>query len=402
MVNQIYFGDCLDILPNISNNSIDLIYLDPPFFTNKIFKGTARHSNAEFCFNDIWENSSEYAKFLFDRLAVCYPLLKETGSIVVHCDRNSNHIIRFVLDAIFGKENFQSEIIWTYKRWSNAKKGLLNQHQNLLFYSKSNLFKWNEQFVEYSPSTNLDQIFQKREKDKTGKSIYAQDNSGNIIFGGAKKGVPLGDVWDIPYLNPKAKERTGYPTQKPLILLERIITLLTDKNDIVLDPFCGSGTTLVASKLLNRQYIGIDISKEACQLSQERLDNPIKTHSVVAKNGLEVFKNNNEWVEQHLIGFDYIRVQRNNGLDATLKNAINGKVVFLKVQDQQENLSDSYQKLKKALNKKPNSLGFLIQTQQELPELLAFNDNHPDNIKVIKSAFCQFYETTNTLKQEPL
>ena len=262
--NTILLGDCIDRLQEIPENSIDLIYLDPPFFTGKVFTGTARDSLKQYSFRDIWDSSSEYAKFLFDRLLLCKPLLKETGSIFVHCDRNSTHIIRKLLDTIFGEDNFQSEIIWSYKRWSNAKKGLLHQHQNILFYSKSNDFKWNPQFVEYSATTNLDQILQKREKNNVGQSVYATDHHGEIIYGGAKKGVPLGDVWEIPYLNPKAKERTGYPTQKPLILLEKIIELTTDKNDVVLDPFCGSGTTLVAAQLLHRPSMPKSSSSFLC------------------------------------------------------------------------------------------------------------------------------------------
>lgn len=127
---------------------------------------------------------------------------------------------------------------------------MLNQHQNLLFYSKTKKFKWNAQFIEYSPSINLDQILQKRKRNQEGKSVYTYDDNGQVVNNGAKKGVPLGDVWDIPYLNPKAKERTGYPTQKPLILLERIIELLTDKNDIVLDHILWQWYNFGCSKII--------------------------------------------------------------------------------------------------------------------------------------------------------
>lgn len=114
---------------------------------------------------------------------------------------------------------------------------------------------FNPQFVEYSPSTNVDQILQQRTRDASGKSVYRKDINGTILSNGAKRGVPLGDVWDIPYLNPKARERVGYPTQKPILLLERIIQLSTQVGDVVLDPCCGSGTTLVAAKLLQRELL---------------------------------------------------------------------------------------------------------------------------------------------------
>src|SRR5699024_5457821 len=136
----------------------------------------------------------------------------------------------------------------------------------------------------------LDQILQERVRTKDNKTVYKLDSSGNPVLGKEKQGVPLGDVWDIPYLNPKAKERVGYPTQKPILLLERIINISTDKDDIVLDPFCGSGTTLVAAKLLGRNYIGIDKSKDAIEITMERLTKPLKTESNLLNLGIEKYK----------------------------------------------------------------------------------------------------------------
>jgi site-specific DNA-methyltransferase (adenine-specific) len=137
------------------------------------------------------------------------------------------------MDKVFGRENFQSEIIWSYKRWSNAKKGLLNAHQVIFFYSKTKNFKFNTLYTDYSATTNLDQILQDRERDENGKSVYKKDENGNVVLGKEKKGVPLSDVWEIPYLNPKAKERTGYPTQKPVLLLNQILNIVTHEGDLV-------------------------------------------------------------------------------------------------------------------------------------------------------------------------
>lgn len=164
---------------------------------------------------------------------------------------------------MFGSENFRSEIIWHYRRWSNSQRGLLLAHQTILYYTKSDQFTFNEMWTEYSPATNVDQILQRRSRDEFNKSVYDRDEDGNVIANGSKRGVPLSDVWDIPFLNPKAKERTGYPTQKPLSLLERIITLTTNEGDCVVDPFCGSGTTLVAAQSLGRTAIGVDVSEDA-------------------------------------------------------------------------------------------------------------------------------------------
>jgi site-specific DNA-methyltransferase (adenine-specific) len=194
------------------------------------------------------------------------------------------------MDKVFGRENFQSEIIWSYKRWSNAKKGLLNAHQVIFFYSKTQDFKFNTLYTDYSATTNLDQILQDRERDENGKSVYKKDENGNVILGKEKKGVPLSDVWEIPYLNPKAKERTGYPTQKPVLLLNQILNIVTDEGDLVVDPFCGSGTTCVSAKSLNRQFIGIDISKDAVELANSRLEEMVISESNLLNKGTNEYQ----------------------------------------------------------------------------------------------------------------
>src|SRR6266576_7316412 len=129
-------------------------------------------------------------------------------------------------------------------------------------------------YTDYSPITNIDQILQERERDENGKSAYKKDGEGKVVLGKEKKGVPLSNVWEIPYLNPKATERAGYPTQKPVLLLEQIIEIATDKGDVVLDPMCGSGTSLVAAALLERHWIGIDTEPKAIELTKARLDKP--------------------------------------------------------------------------------------------------------------------------------
>ena len=267
----VLLGDCLEVVKNIDSSSIDVIYLDPPFFTNKIQKQTTKDRAKILSFDDNWSNSCEYANFLFLRFKEFYRILKDTGSIFVHCDIHANHIVRCMLDSVFGVKNFRSEIIWIYKRWSNAKKGLLRNHQNIYFYSKTKKFTFNFIYENYSPTTNIDQILQQRQRDLFGKSIYAKDSNNNIIPAKVKKGVPLSDVWDIPYLNPKAKERIHYPTQKPIALLERIIDIASNEGDVILDPFCGSGTTLLACRILGRQGFGFDINFIAHLITQAKI-----------------------------------------------------------------------------------------------------------------------------------
>ncbi|WP_250884246.1 DNA methyltransferase [Glaciecola sp. XM2] len=144
--------------------------------------------------------------------------------------------------------------------------------------------------MPYTEATNLDQILQRHTRDKHNTSIYARYEVGNIQQADAKQGVPLSDIWDIPYLNPKAKERVGYPTPKSLLLLERIIELVTNENELVLDPFCGSAITCVAASLTNKKYIGIVLSEDVVQLSQSSFYNPIKTESHLFKKAGKPFQ----------------------------------------------------------------------------------------------------------------
>ena len=362
MHNKLIQGDCLDVMQTLDSGSIDLIYLDPPFFSEKKHILKNKDGSREFSFDDTWGDSTTYADFLEKRIRLMHTLLKDTGSIFVHCDKNAEHIVRAVLDSVFGSKNFQSEIIWSYKRWSNAKKGLLPSHQNIYFYSKSKDFKFNRIFRSYSETTNVDQILQDRSRDKNNKSIYAKDSSGKIKNGASKKGVPLGDVWDIPFLNPKAKERVGYPTQKPILLLEQIIKLVTDEQDIVLDPFCGSGTTCVASKLLNRRYLGIDISKDAIDLSNERLKNPIKTESTLLKKGRDSYINADTVALDYLQGIPFNAVQRNKGIDAILVEQYEDTPILVRVQKPNETLLESAKLLKKAMTTKQSKISILLQT----------------------------------------
>ena len=132
---MILHGDSIKELDKIEQNSIDLIYLDPPFFTQKIQKLKTKDNTKEYSFEDTWDNILEYKNYIQKRLKKCRDTLKNTGSIFLHCDRSASHYLRIALDEVFGTDNFQSEIIWSYKRWSNAKKGLLNAHQVIFFYS---------------------------------------------------------------------------------------------------------------------------------------------------------------------------------------------------------------------------------------------------------------------------
>lgn len=382
-MEKVLHGDCLNILSSFDSESIDLIYLDPPFFTNTVQKLKTRDGNKEFSYNDIWKNHEEYAKFLFDRLKELKRVLKNNGSIFVHCDKNSTHIVKALLDDVFGLKQFQSEIIWYYKRWSNSKKGLLPSHQTIYFYSKTKDFKFKTIYNDYSETTNIDQILQKRVRNKDGKTVYAKDQNGNTINSDIKKGVPLNDVWEIPYLNPKAKERVGYPTQKPILLLERIIDIASNEGDTILDPFCGSGTTLVAGKLSNRDVIGIDKSEEAIKLTKSRLDNPIKSESNLLKKGKKAYQNVNNLVEKLLHDIDYVPVQRNKGIDAILRETYQNSPILIRIQNEHETIEEAIKSLNKAVITKNSKKSFLIRTN-DIKSLFE-HDSINSKIEIINS-----------------
>jgi len=362
-MNTIYHGDCYTILDQLPERSVHLVYLDPPFFTQKVQKLQSRDLQM-YQFSDVWESLADYLDFIKARLDKIYRVMRDDATLFFHCDRNASHHIRILLDTVFGADRFLSEIIWTYKRWSNASRQLLPAHQTIFMVTKSDQYTFHHHYQAYSETTNIDQILQQRQRNQHGKTIYAKDNEGNIILNGPKQGVPLSDVWEIPYLNPKAKERTGYPTQKPLQLLERIIQLSSNEGDIVLDPFCGSGTTLVASQYLNRQSIGIDISSKAIELSQKRLKNPHRSTSYLLQKGREAYQNLPDEIISLLNPLPVQLVQRNNGIDAIYNDYYQGKPILIRVQRQGENLTDAAQQLERAGLSKQAGLMILIRTEK--------------------------------------
>lgn len=367
MASEVRHGDCWNEAEDLPANSMDLIYVDPPFFTQKTHSLVTRDRATTFQFSDEWKSCGQYIDFLQVRLKEFHRVLKNTGSLFFHCDTNASHRIRCLLDEIFGEAMFRSEIIWHYRRWSNSQRNPLPSHQTIFFYSKTDNYQYHQLFDDYSPSTNVDQILQRRRRDEHGKSVYARDDKGNVVSDGHKKGVPIADVWDIPLLNPKAKERVGYPTQKPILLLERIISLVTLPGDFVLDPFCGSGTTLVAAELLGRNSLGIDVSSEAVQLTKQRLAEPFKTSSELMRKGRESYVQSDEEALAFLHGVPIVPVQRNRGIDAILKTAPGEASVLIRVQRRGENLVDAAELLHSAGQTKQPATLILIVTDSQQP-----------------------------------
>lgn len=389
LVDQILHGDCLKVLSKLASDQVDLVYFDPPFFTQKTHALVTRDNSKKYEFEDKFSSLEEYLELMREVLKQTKRVLKATGSVFLHCDKTAAHNIRLVLDEVFGRDSFQNEIVWSYKRWSNSKKGLLNTHQIIFFYSKTSDFKFNTIYTDYSATTNIDQILQERVRDKNGKSAYKKDDAGNAVIGKEKKGVPLSDVWEIPYLNPKAKERTGYPTQKPVLLLNRIISIATDEGDLVLDPFCGSGTTCVSAKHLKRKYIGIDKSLDAVMLAKSRLEQMVITDSELLKKGTLSYLEKSPQELAILENIGAIPVQRNAGIDGFLKEQLNRCPVPIKIQGKHETLEDAIEKLEKASFGKNFHLKIVIQTRETISNrLFAIKSD----VEIIKSLELQVKE----------
>ena len=183
-----HVGDCFEVMAGMPLESVDLVYADPPFFTQKVHGMETRDGLARYSFSDIWKMQGSTPISSGSVAAKMRDVLRPTGSLFFHCDKSASHIIRVVLDRVFGAKNFQSEIIWHYKRWSNGKRGLLPAHQTIFFYSKTSDYKFNTMLQEYSPATNIDQIMQRRVRDSRNKSVYLQDDCGGSSWQWCQKG----------------------------------------------------------------------------------------------------------------------------------------------------------------------------------------------------------------------
>lgn len=267
-MRQLYTGDCLEVMEKlIEAESIDLIYLDPPFFSNRNYEVIWGDEAEVRSFDDRWEGGVEvYSDWMAERLRACHRVLKPTGSIYLHCDWHAAHHLRIRMDEIFGRNNFINEIIWHYRKWSAGTGLFQRNHDNLYFYRKSDSKgrAFNTQYMARAASTL------KRFGDQ--QIISGHDESGNRapsqMSDEKSKGVALDDVWDIGRVPPI---KQLYPTEKPLALLERIVAISSDPDQVVLDPFCGCGTTVMAAEKLGRQWIGIDISPTATNVMRDRL-----------------------------------------------------------------------------------------------------------------------------------
>jgi len=302
-VNLLYYGDNLDVLARHGGTeTADLIYLDPPFNSNQdynvLFAEHGKKAPAQIkAFEDTWEwnidaelsyqeiveaggrvsdamrafrtflgesDMMAYLAMMAPRLRELYRVLKPGGSIYLHCDPTASHYLKILMDAVLGPESFQNEIIWHYRGGGVSKLRWGRRHDVLLFYAKGDPRTFNVDAVRepYSPES-LERLKYKA-KSFRGERTYDSYEANPL-------GKHPDDVWDMQPIMPSAKERMGYPTQKPERLLERILLASSNEGDLVLDPFCGCGTTIAVAHRLKRRWVGIDITHLAIGLIKNRL-----------------------------------------------------------------------------------------------------------------------------------
>jgi site-specific DNA-methyltransferase (adenine-specific) len=306
-MNKLYYGDNLDILRRyVASDSVELVYLDPPFKSNQDYnvlfaeQDGSRSAAQIKAFEDTWrwdeiaaksyqetveqnenENASNalrafrqllgdndmlaYLSMMAPRLIELERVLKPGGSLYLHCDTTAGAHLRLLCDAIFDTRCFQNEIVWSYRRWPTPAKYFQRMHDVILFYSKGPKTKTFN--VEYEPNSPS---YIKRFKGKT-QMLDPETGTRKLMLETDSKGLPRRDVWELSIIAGSKKERLGYPTQKPELLLERIISASSNPGDLILDPFCGCGTAIAVAQTLKRRWIGIDITHLAITLIKHRL-----------------------------------------------------------------------------------------------------------------------------------
>lgn len=308
-MNQLFYGDNLDVLRrHVADESVDLVYLDPPFNSNQdynvLFADHGVESAAQIqAFQDTWHwdqhaaaafqevveaggqvslamqafrtflgdnDMLAYLSMMAPRLLELRRVLKPTGSIYLHCDPTASHYLKLLMDGIFGPVNFRNEIVWRYKKYQKAEMTFFTCNSDrILFYVRSAAAdpRFSPQFIQLDKPKK----FLKRVWDKdTQRIVNAKDDEGHVTYMEVDK-EKIDDVWTLTYLMPAARERLGYPTQKPETILERIINASSKEGEVVLDPFCGCGTAIAVAQRLKRQWIGIDVTHLAISLIKHRM-----------------------------------------------------------------------------------------------------------------------------------
>lgn len=328
-INKIFWGDNLQVMSHLLKEfrgKIDLIYIDPPFDSKVDYKKEIKlkgqkiksdtNSFEEKQYGDVWSND-EYLQFMYERLILAKELLSDSGSIYLHCDWHKSHHLRCIMDEVFGNGGdkaksggFKNEISWCYSDAANSKTQWNTKHDIILFYTKSSSWTFNYQQVLRDMSESSIKKYKYTDEDGRKYRLFGKNIQGSpiqwhrdvapewektnpeLVYRHYMKegSLPL-DWWTINPVNQAAKERTGYPTQKPQELLERIVKASSNEGDLVFDFFMGSGTLQSVSQSLNRRFIGADINLGAIQTTTKRLSSQDASFEVYNVNNYEIFSN---------------------------------------------------------------------------------------------------------------
>lgn len=282
-INKIFWGDNLQVMSHLLKDyrgKISLIYIDPPFDSKADYKrkievrniGKTMSDSSSFeekQYGDIWTND-EYLQFMYERLLIMRELLSETGSIYLHCDYHRNQYLRLIMDEVFGVGNFQNEIVWCYTGASQTKSKFISKHDIIISYRKGEkaTFNWQDVLIPYSAET-----IARTNRGAGDSGLYGDNDAEEKHKNRLSKGGKIPEDWwiDLPRIQGNGLEKTGYPTQKPESILERIIKASSNVGDIVFDCFMGSGTTQAVAMKLGRRFIGADINLGAIQTTTKRL-----------------------------------------------------------------------------------------------------------------------------------
>lgn len=371
--NLLICDDNLKALDDLKKQGIkvDLIYLDPPFFSNRHYEVVWGDEAEIRSFKDRWAGGIHvYIEWMKERVIKMYKVLKDAGSFYLHCDWHAGHYLKVMLDDIFGIKNFQNEIVWCYETSGKSKNRFSRKHDNILFYSKSNDYKFNVDAVKIPRKLGKHmrmakdkdgRLYEEKTDRKTGKIYKWYFDEGRLPF----------DYWtDIPFMNREEKQRLGYPTQKPEALLERIIKASSDKGDLILDPFCGCGTAMAASQRLGRKWIGIDISPTAISLIEKRLEKlgAIKGEdfdsvgmptTVNALKKLEPFEFQN-WIINEMQAKQSKRLTGDKGLDGHIEQSLYTERAGIQVKQKGKVGRNTVDNFETALERKEFKKGYIV------------------------------------------
>ncbi len=369
LINKLYYGDCLDIMRDFARESVDLIYLDPPFNSNRAYNAIYKDETGRelpdqveaFC--DVWTMTAEreqkmidfksalaskgdfvarilnmwhsalrdsnpkllaYTYYMAERLIEMYPIMKANSTIYLHCDPTASHYIKPIMDAIFGQKNYRNEIIWWYDTGGMSKRDFSRKHDVILRYSKTDSYTFNVDAIK-EPKNEQQRKRYEMSKKWGDASTYRLSSDLKHPH----------DVLKIHAINPKAKERVGYPTQKPLSLLKKLILASSNEGDVVLDPFCGCATTICAAHELKRLWIGIDIAIHAIKrVAKSRLQDNYRLiedeHYVIKGIPRNIEGAKDLWQRDHF-QFQKWAVEQVEGFVTTRKTAdrgIDGRIYF--------------------------------------------------------------------------